>query len=297
MKQQLKKIYQKSKYYLPPILFDKLIYLRAYKGFLKYKDLVSKNIELKDKHKGERCFILGSGPSIKKEDLKPLKNEIVFALNNFYVHPDFDIIMSGEKAKYYMTAPIHPPQTEDEWREWFSDMEKHIPKTTTMLLGLNSYKGNIKYIFDKYSLFNEHKIYWYYAGRQVNEYYQFNKKDIDITNMIWSANTVSIYALIFAIYMGFDEIYLVGMDHTQICNTSPQQTKIRFYDKAKHQKNEKPLNVSDKLTQVNQYMSRYIQWKQYFNLSELGVKIYNTSDESLLKLFDYKSLKEVINDS
>jgi len=62
MKQQLKK----SKYYLPPILFDKLNYFRNYLGFLKYKDLVAKNIELKDKHKGERCFILGSGPSIKK---------------------------------------------------------------------------------------------------------------------------------------------------------------------------------------------------------------------------------------
>jgi len=293
-KQQLK---QKLKYYLPPVIFDKLFYLRSYIGFLKYKDLVAKNVELKNKHKGERCFILGSGPSIKKEDLKPLKNEIVFALNNFYVHPDFDIIMSGEKAKYYMTAPIHPPQTEKEWYEWFSDMEKYVPKNTTMLLGLNSYRENIKYIFDKYGLFKEHQIYWYYAGRQVNEYYQFNKKDIDITNMIWSANTVSIYALIFAIYMGFDEIYLLGMDHTQICNTNNSQNSIRFYNKAKHQSKELPLNISDKIIQVNQYLSRYIQWKQYYILSKLNPNIYNCSLESLLKLFLFKELKKVLYES
>ena len=236
MKQQLKKLYQKSKYYLPPVIFDKLNYLRAYRGFLKYKNLVAKNIELKDIHKGKRCFILGSGPSIKKEDLKPLKNEIVFALNNFYVHEDFDIIMNGNVPKYYMTAPIHSPQTEIEWKEWFSDMEKHVPKNTNMLFGLNNYHYNIKYVFDKYGLFKEHKINWYYAGVNVNEYYKFNKKDIDVTNMIWSANTVSIYALIFAIYMGFDEIYLVGMDHNYMC--IQKENDYRFYKNALHQKDE-----------------------------------------------------------
>ena len=295
MKQQLKKLYQKSKYYLPPVIFDKLNYLRAYKGFLKYKDLIAKNIELKDIHKGKRCFILGSGPSIKKEDLKPLKNEIVFALNNFYVHEDFAEIMSGDVPKYYMTAPIHPPQTETEWKEWFSDMEKHVPKNTNMLFGLNNYPYNIKYVFDKYNLFKEHKINWYYAGVNVNEYYQFNEKDIDVTNMVWSANTVSIYALIMAIYMGFDEIYLVGMDHTQICNTT--KNNMRFYQKAEFQTKETPLNVSERITQVNQYMSRYTQWKQYYELSNKHLKIYNTSPVSLLKIFEFKSLKEVVDDS
>ena len=101
---------------IPPLLWDKLQYIRSYKHFLKYKNLVAKNIELKDIHKGKRCFILGSGPSIKKENLKPLKNEIVFALNNFYVHEDFAEMMSGNVPKYYMTAPVHPPQIEDEWK-------------------------------------------------------------------------------------------------------------------------------------------------------------------------------------
>ena len=134
----------------PPLLWDKAKYLINYMHFLKYKDLVAKNIELKDIHKGKRCFLLGSGPSIKKEDLRPLKNEIVFALNNFYVHEDFTEIMSGDVPKYYMIAPIHPPQSEDEWKRWFEDMESNMPKSANMIFGMNSYEGNIKYIFDKY---------------------------------------------------------------------------------------------------------------------------------------------------
>jgi len=290
-KQQIK---QYIKYYLPPVLLDKLAYLRAYKNFLRYKDLVAKNIELKDKHKGERCFILGSGPSIKKEDLKPLKNEIVFALNNFYVHKDFDIIMSGNKPKYYMTAPVHSPQTETEWKEWFSDMEKYVPKTTTMLLGLNSYKENIKYIFDKYGLFKEHKIYWYYTGVNVNEYYQFNKKDIEITNMIWSANTVSIYALIFAIYMGFDEIYLLGMDHNNICF---KKNVGRFYKKAIHQRNKIEGNHYNLDYKRNKFLNTYFLWKKYIILKKVTkVNITNLSNDSLLDVFSFDSLCNVLKE-
>jgi hypothetical protein len=283
------------KYYLPPILLDKLKNLFSIFNFLKYQKIIAANIELKDIHKGKRCFILGSGPSIQKEDLKPLKDEIVFALNNFYVHEDFKIVMSGSIQKYYMTAPIHPPQIEAEWKNWFEDMEKNIPQNINMIFGLNKNKINIKYILDKYQLFKDHKINWYYAGITTSEYSKFNLNEINITNMIWSAGTVSIYALIMAIYMGFDEIYLLGMDHSQICNTN--KDNIRFYKKATFQEKETPLNISEnKYTQVQQYKGRLIQWNQYYMLEKYTIpKIKNLSDGSLLQIFERDTLKDIIN--
>ena len=80
MASQLKK---SLKQFTPPILAYKTKDLINYIDFLKYKEIIKNNVELKAKHKGGRCFLLGSGPSIKDENLKPLKNEIVFALNNF----------------------------------------------------------------------------------------------------------------------------------------------------------------------------------------------------------------------
>ena len=277
---------------IPPLLWDKIYYVRSYKHFLKYKDLVSKNIELKDKHKGKRCFILGSGPSIKKEDLKPLKNEIVFALNNFYVHEDFDEIMSGDVDKYYMTAPIHLPQTEEEWKAWFEDMEANMPKNANMLFGLNVYDSNIKYIFDKYGLFKEHNINWYFAGVNASEYYKFNEKDIDMTNMIWSANTVSIYALVAAIYMGFDEIYLLGMDHNYMCTS---EKDWRFYKDAIHQKDEVKRSMNAKSHVQHTFIATGKIFEHYQILKDnSNCKIYNTSDISLLDIFEYKKLGELI---
>ena len=170
--------------------------------------------------------MLGSGPSIKDENLKPLKNEIVFALNNFYVHDDFPEIMSGDVEKYYMTAPIHPPQTAKEWINWFADMEKNMPINANMIFGISKHINNVNNILEQYHFFKNHQKYWYYAGININDYYQYSPRDIDIARMTWVANTVSIYAIIFAIYMGFNEIYLLGMDHNYICN---KENNHRYY--------------------------------------------------------------------
>ena len=275
----------------PPLLWDKIQYIRNYKHFVKYKKLVAKNIELKDIHKGKRCFILGSGPSIKKENLKPLKNEIVFALNNFYVHEDFAEIMSGDVPKYYMTAPIHPPQSEDEWKRWFEDMESHMPKDTNMLFGLNAYDGNIKYIFEKYGIFKEHKINWYFAGVDISKDYVFFTRDIDFVNPIWSASTVSTYSLLSAIYMGFDEIYLLGVDHNYIC--LKKEENFRFYKSAIHQQNEHERMKFKKSDEFFGTARVFIE-KELIAENCQNSKIFNCSSESLLNMFEYKNLGEII---
>lgn len=256
--------------------------MKNFKSFLQYKDLVAKNIILKDMHKGKRCFILGSGTSIKKENLKPLKNEIVFALNNFYVHEDFLEIMDETIEKYYMTAPIHPPQSEDEWKVWFEDMEKHVPKTTNMIFGLNRYDKNIKYIFDKYKLFNEHRINWYFSGKDFDNQ-KFDFSAMDLTKPIYSGETVSIYALILAIYMGFDEIYLLGMDHDYFLYDD--ESKMRMYSNAKHQNNEFERSFGDTFYIV-EFLRQYNIFSKYkaFN-DNSDSKIYNAANGGILKLF------------
>ena len=283
---------KRIKQFIPPILTNKIIYFRNYFNFLKYKNLLLKNIQLNNKHKGKRCFILGSGPSIKNEDLIPLKNEIVFALNNFYVHPDFSIIMSGNKDKYYLTAPIHPPQTEKEWKDWLSDMEENMPNNTTMIFGLNRDDINIKYICDKNNLFNNNKIYWYFSGKIVNEYYNYSQQDVNITKMIWIADTVSIYALILAIYMGFSEIYMLGMDHNYICN---KESNYRFYNNGIHQHNEqqRSLKGSSKVKHFSKGL--YNIFSQYEMIKNNTPKsIYNVSSNSLLDVFEYVKLAKVV---
>ena len=277
----------------PPILVNKTKDLINYIDFLKYKEVVKNNVKLKDKHKGGRCFLLGSGPSIKDENLKPLKNEIVFALNNFYVHDDFSEIMSGDVEKYYMTAPIHPPQTETEWKEWFSDMENYIPNKVNLIFGISNQFNTAKMVLDYNNLFEHHNKYWFYGGININDYYNYKLRNIDITRMIWIADTVSIYSLIFAIYMGFSEIYLLGMDHNYICNN---ESNYRFYKNGIHQNNEVERIIKGFSRTKHLSFGMYKIFQQYELLTNNShTKIYNSSRNSLLDVFNYVKLEDVIN--
>jgi hypothetical protein len=40
---------------------------------------------LKDAHRGERCFLIGNGPSLKQTDLSLLKNEFTIGTNRIYL--------------------------------------------------------------------------------------------------------------------------------------------------------------------------------------------------------------------
>ena len=51
-----------------------------------YNEVISlweNNKRFHNTHNGERCFILGNGPSLKEVNLRELSNEFVFTVNNF----------------------------------------------------------------------------------------------------------------------------------------------------------------------------------------------------------------------
>ena len=56
-------------------------------NYPRWGKILKRNKELKDRHKGGRCFIVLNGPSINNHDLSSLKDEEVFATNYFYRAP------------------------------------------------------------------------------------------------------------------------------------------------------------------------------------------------------------------
>jgi len=284
---------KKVKNILPENLFSYLKFLYSLPKYYRLRKFFEKNRELRNIHKGKRCFILGSGPSIKKEDLKLLKNEIVIALNNFYVHEDFQEIMNGDVSKYYMTAPIHAPQTTKEWEEWFKDMAENIPKNCEMFFGLNARKEDIKSILDKNNLFRNLKINWYFATKNFN-YNTLNKKGLDITKPILAAEAVSVYALIIALYMGFDDIILLGMDHDYFLYDDEKD--MRMYKSAIHQKDEFQRTFGNDFF-IDEFLRQYRIFKKYRMIDiNTDNKILNASDGGILKVFEKIKYSELFEE-
>lgn len=174
--------------------------------------ILDRNRELKDRFKGKRCFVVGNGSSLNKMNLKVLKKEYTFVVNNFIVHKDFSII----KPKFYMciepiesilTLPINDYYHPDNF---YRLIEKTVKKTGTTLFFLVSSQ---QYINDK-SLFKSNNKYYLNPGVSILAADKFGYED-DITKRISFCDSVIPAAICTAAYMGFNEIYLIGCDEDQ----------------------------------------------------------------------------------
>ncbi|MFC1483888.1 6-hydroxymethylpterin diphosphokinase MptE-like protein [Candidatus Neomarinimicrobiota bacterium] len=140
-------------------------------------------LAFKDKHKGERCVIIGNGPSLNKMDLSLLKNEITFGLNRIYLlFPRIDF-----QPTYYATmnealiTQFHPEISQ-------LLMPKFITWNTRKYFMDSDHCHFIKLLYDP----------------------QFCK---DLTRGFWSGATVTFMTMQIAYYMGFKEVILIGVDH------------------------------------------------------------------------------------
>jgi hypothetical protein len=140
---------------------------------------------LHDRRSGERCFILGNGPSLRQTDLKLLRNEATFGLNRIYML--FDEI--GFSTTYYVainTLVI----------EQFADEIKKLtmPKFIT-------WRGRHWMADDEKAIFLD------------TDYTLPATFATDASGRIFEGSTVTYVALQLAYYLGFQEVILVGVDH------------------------------------------------------------------------------------
>lgn len=147
-------------------------------------------------HKGKRCFIIGNGPSLRMEDLDVLakQREICFGLNLIHMaypntrwRPDYicvsDILTIKKNAEKIIKNNKCPLFIADSFLRLYGDelVDRRIMPFC--------------------------KLY----SDEIKQYeYGFSR---DIEQGICNANSVAYYALQIAAYMGFEEIYLLGMDN------------------------------------------------------------------------------------
>lgn len=138
----------------------------------------------KNRHKGERCFIVCNGPSLNKMDLSLLRGEIVFGLNKIYL----GLSSFGFFPRYLVAVN-----------------EKVIKQSVPEFLKLNC----VKFIGDRFKgRLKEGPLLW----RIETENY-FEDFSLDIQKGIQEGNTVTYAAIQIAYYMGFSEVVIIGMDH------------------------------------------------------------------------------------
>tara|TARA_R110002096_G_scaffold229836_1_gene419443 strand:- start:2133 stop:3029 length:897 start_codon:yes stop_codon:yes gene_type:complete len=160
---------------------------------------------LQNKHNGERCFIVGNGPSLKYHDLTKLKEEYVFTVNYMMKSDDFKTLNSNYHLFFDPIVFGLDPKVKEEKEkiDMIDDTFKSNPDMTYII----PYRRRANFI----KLFPNHKFKFIYNYKTFTPQL---KKTSQLHRITPGFQNVIIYAINTAIYMGFKEIYLLGVDMT-----------------------------------------------------------------------------------
>lgn len=167
--------------------------------------------QFKNIHKGKRCFLIGNGPSLTYDDLEVLRThgEITFGVNRIY--------LSFEKTK---------------WRpDYYVAVDSIVIEQDAQII--KKYNFSAAFIGDNYSedlIFDKNNFH--YFSRMPN-YFENDSFSLDIEKYIFGGNTVIYDAMQIAVYMGFREIIILGVDMTQ---TGQGESIPHFYEISNQEK-------------------------------------------------------------
>ena len=231
---------------------------------------------LKGIHKGERCFIIGNGPSLTANDLTLLKNEKTFAANRiFYI---FD--KTEWRPTYYCTQDLVV----------MKDISSHIEDVCGICKNLFLNSNGYDY-FGASVKRHDNVLFFYPKYKNGHKKYLFSD---DISNYVFDGGSITYAAIQIAVYMGFSEIYLIGVDHNY-SSASFKDNKINSSDVARSYFEGMPSNI--KMTKPNTEDSTlsFAIAKEYCDNHNIIIK--NATRGGKLDVFQRVTLDEVLEKS
>jgi hypothetical protein len=194
-------------------LFDDLFNLRS-------NIRLAKNIALKNRHKGERAFLLLTGESIQHINIKKLENEITYGSNLIILHQDIkdiDLTYFSNLDDNRILKSGLPQWPADQLGDlgdngalkFYREINNRLPISTTLILNSINYK-----YYKNEPSFNDRNIIFCKKGKNLK---LDSTKPIDLvadmTKRLQGGGSVY-YSLLTLMYMGFKEIYLCGAGYT-----------------------------------------------------------------------------------
>lgn len=237
-----------------------------YKGFNK-KELKA----LENKFSGERCFILGNGPSLNLLDLSKLKSEYSFAVNGIF----YKTQEMGYKPNFYIVEDKHVMQDNIEKINEYDCDYKFFPI---------SYKKQVTN--HKNTLYFNMDVGFYVKSSKYFETPRFSK---DCSKVIYCGQSVTFINLQLAYFLGFKEVYLIGMDFNYVIPDSVKKIKGAVIESTEDDVNHFHPDYFGKGKKwhdpkLDNVLKSYLHHKEIFEAD--GRKIYNATAGGKLEVFD-----------
>lgn len=210
-------------------------------------------------HRGERCFIVATGPSLTIADLDRLKDECTFSMNSIYVsyekttwRPDYYVIQDP-----FVYEKIYSQLQSSDYDAMF--VGTFAADRFPLLAGNNVNVFPLDLLWQQFPNMPYH-----------------TKFSSNIYSRVYSGYNVAYSALQIAVYMGFSEIYLLGADCDYL------QDK-KYFAEDKNRGEERYFTKKFYASNTDKFLCAYEVAKQY--AEQNNIKIYNATRGGKLEVF------------
>lgn len=215
--------------------------------------------EMKDKYKGERCFVVGTGPSLSLSDLDLIKKEYSASVNS--------ILLSFSDTKWRPTFYAIQDITAYE-RLKDSIESSELPYifcgVSTKKLTPPIKRSHISYQLDTLD----------HANRGLKFTYKFSD---DAYDRVYDGFSITYAVLQLVVYMGFTDIILLGVD----CDYTKEINHIKEYAKQTDD------NAGYKMYEAYKYARMWAD--------ENGIRIINATRNTKMDAFECLELEKILN--
>lgn len=216
--------------------------------------------DIYNRHKGERCFIVCTGPSLTINDLEKLKKEYTFGVNSIFMAYG----RTDWRPTYYVAVD-------------YFHLQDIIKQKTCNIDRLCNAEA---FVHPKIKINTSHDIVLpcliNYANHQSNHIGKDGlKMSADVDVCLYDCFTVTNSAIQLAIYMGFKKIYIIGAD----CDYS--QSKMHFIET---EIDENDRNSDWLPNAIELSIKGYTAAKRF--AESMGVSIYNSTRGGKLEVFE-----------
>jgi hypothetical protein len=248
------------------------------------KAVLRQNEKLRGRHAGRRCFVIGNGPSLAKQDLAPLADEITFVMNAFWKHPILDTVW---QPRYLCFADAVWWDGSDAVKQFFA-LVRERTHSAEYLFPLEG-----KPILERDGLLPLASTYFFAVQSQP---LGFSVADtFDLTRPVPFSFSASQLAIMAALFMECSPIYLMGLDHDWLAHRAQDTHFFSGRSIENHATATGELNYSYE----SEIEAMRKLWKGYRKLSSFadahGLKIFNATAGGFLDVFErvnYESLFE-----
>jgi hypothetical protein len=159
-----------------------------------------------NRFQGQRCFIIGNGPSLNRHDLSLLENEYSFGVNSFFYktretgfRPTFYVVEDNSVMKENITEIRKFEAPFKFFPTIYRNLHPKTPNTFFFKMNRGFYeKTSPNYVIPRFST--------------------------DASKVLYCGQSVTYINLQLAFFMGFTEVYLIGMDFDYVIPESHKRT-------------------------------------------------------------------------